>query len=474
MGIAAMLGSPIKRREDPRLITGQSTYVDDIKIPGMLHMAVVRSPYGHARINSINADAARKHPGVVAVYTAEDLKGAVGNIAIAVPLGKIAEGMGARGALAEGKVRFYGDPVAVVIAEDLYTARDARDLVEVDYEPLPAAIDVEKAMQPDAPLLYEEFGTNVAFGMHPSTEEIDKVFEQTKADGGIVVKQRIVNQRLAPSSIETRGVVAEFRKADKTLTVWSSSQIPHLLRDILSATVGLPQHQVRVIVPELGGGFGSKLNVYPEEFVVAYAAMKLGHPVKWIEDRSENLAATTHGRGRVDHIEVAATKDGRVTGLKIHGISDLGAYAQIFTPGIMLGLGFPMSCGAYDIPVHLSGDIVFTNKAPTDSYRGAGRPEAIYVVERAMDLVAHELGMDPTEVRKINFIKPEQFPYHASTGAVYDTGNYLPALEKAMALIDYKALRAEQAQKRAAGKLMGIGVSSYVEVCGFGPKGFLL
>ncbi|TMD38142.1 MAG: xanthine dehydrogenase family protein molybdopterin-binding subunit, partial [Chloroflexi bacterium] len=261
MGIAAMLGSPIKRREDPRLITGQSTYVDDIKIPGMLHMAVVRSPYGHARINSINADAARKHPGVVAVYTAEDLKGAVGNIAIAVPLGKIAEGMGARGALAEGKVRFYGDPVAVVIAEDLYTARDARDLVEVDYEPLPAAIDVEKAMQPGAPLLYEEFGTNVAFGMHPPTEEIDKVFEQTKADGGIIVKTRLVNQRLAPASMETRGVVAEYRKASKTLTVWSSSQIPHLLRNILSALVGLPQHQVRVIVPEVGGGFGSKLNV---------------------------------------------------------------------------------------------------------------------------------------------------------------------------------------------------------------------
>src|SRR5213595_814674 len=197
MGIAAMVGTPIKRREDPRLITGQATYVDDIKLHGMLHMAVLCSPYGHARINSINADAARKHPGVVAVYTAEDLKGAVGNIAIAAPLGKIAEGMGNRGALAEGKVRFYGDPVAVVIAEDRYAARDARDLIEVDYEPLPAAIDVEKAMQPDAPLLYEDFKTNVAFGVHPSTDEINKVFEQTLAYGGVVVKQRMVNQRLA-------------------------------------------------------------------------------------------------------------------------------------------------------------------------------------------------------------------------------------------------------------------------------------
>jgi len=472
MGIAAMLGSPIKRREDPRLITGQSTYVDDIKIPGMLHMAVVRSPYGHARINSINADAARKHPGVVAVYTAEDLKGAVGNIAIAVPLGKIAEGMGARGALAEGKVRFYGDPVAVVIAEDLYTARDARDLVEVDYEPLPAAIDVEKAMQPGAPLLYEEFGTNVAFGMHPPTEEIDKVFEQTKADGGIIVKTRLVNQRLAPASMETRGVVAEYRKASKTLTVWSSSQIPHLLRNILSALVGLPQHQVRVIVPEVGGGFGSKLNVYPEEMIAAFASMKTGHAVKWIEERSENLAVTIHGRDQVDYIEVAATRDGKVTGLKVYGISDLGSHCQLFTDVIMIAFGFPVSCGAYDIPaIHLSADIVLTNKAPTDAYRGAGRPEATFVAERAMDLVARELGKDPTEIRKINFIKPEQFPYKSAAGAVYDTGDYAPALEKAMDIIGYQQLRAEQAQKRAEGKLMGIGVSSYIEICGFGPKG---
>lgn len=284
MGIAAMLGSPIKRREDPRLITGQATYVDDIKIPGMLHMAVLRSPYGHARITSIDTSAARQHPGVVAVYTAEDLKGVVGNVAIAVPLGKIAEGMGNRGALADGKVRFYGDPVAVVIADDRYTARDARDLIEIDYEPLPAAIDVEKAMQPDAPILYEEFGTNVAFSMHPPTDEIDKVFAQTQADGGIIAKTRLVNQRLAPVSMETRGVVAEYRKAGKNLTVWSSSQIPHLLRNILAALVGLPQHQVRVIVPEVGGGFGSKLNIYPEEMVAAFASMKTGHAVKWIEE----------------------------------------------------------------------------------------------------------------------------------------------------------------------------------------------
>jgi aerobic carbon-monoxide dehydrogenase large subunit len=471
MGIAAMVGAPIKRREDPRLITGQATYVDDIKLHGMLHMAVLRSPYGHARILSINTQPAREHPGVSAVYTAADVKGKVGNIAIAVPLGHIADGMGVHGALAEGKVRFYGDPIAVVIANNSYTARDALDLIEVDYEPLPAAVDLEKAMQPNSPLLYEEFGTNIAYSSHPDSTEFDKIFAQTKADGGITVKARLVNQRVAPVSMETRGVVAEYRKANKTLTIWSSTQIPHLLRNILAATVGLPQHQVRVITPEVGGGFGCKLNVYPEELLAAFASMKLGLPVKWIEDRSENLAVTVHGRDQLDFIEVAARKDGRVTGLKIHGISDLGAYSQLFTDVIMLAFGFPVSCGSYDIPVHLSADIVFTNKAPTDAYRGAGRPEATYVSERAMDLVAHELGMDPAEVRRINFIQPDQFPYKSSAGAVYDTGNYEPALDKALALIGYKELRAEQARKRAEGKLMGIGISSYIEICGFGPKG---
>ena len=308
--------------------------------------------------------------------------------------------------------------------------------------------------------------------MHPPTDEIDKVFAQTEADGGVVVKARLMNQRLAPASMETRGVVAEYTKSNKSLTIWSSSQIPHLLRNILAATVGLPQHQVRVIVPEVGGGFGSKLNIYPEELVAAYASMKTGHPVKWIEDRSENLAVTIHGRDQVDYIEVAATKEGKVTGLKVHGISDLGSYCQIFTDVIMIAFGFPVSCGAYDIKnIHLSADIVFTNKAPTDAYRGAGRPEATYAVERAMDLVANKLGMDPAEIRRLNFIQPDQFPYKSAAGAVYDTGNYEGALDKALEMADYKGLRAEQAQKKAAGKLMGIGISSYIEICGFGPKG---
>ena len=474
MGIAALVGTPVKRREDPRLITGQATYVDDIKLTGMLHMAVLRSPYGHARINSINTDLARELPGVVAVYTAEDLKGVVGSVPIAVPVGHIAAGMGVRGPLAEGKVRFYGDPVAVVIASDRYIARDARDLIDVDYEPLAAAIDIEKAMQPDAPLLYEEYGTNVALSSHPDSTDIDKVFEQTKADGGITFKARFVNQRLAPMPMETRGVVAQFTKSDRKLTVWSSSQIPHLLRNLLASQLGLPQHQVHVIVPEVGGGFGCKLNVYPEEMVASFAAMKLGRPVKWIEDRSENLAATVHGRDQLNYVEVAATREGKVTAVKILGISDLGAYSQIFTDVIMIAFGFPVSCGSYDIPNLLLGfDLVFTNKVPTDAYRGAGRPEATYLIERVMDLVAREVGKDPTEVRRLNFIQPDQFPYKSAAGAVYDTGDYEPALDKAMQMIGYDELRAEQQSRRANGerKLLGLGVSSYIEICGFGPKG---
>lgn len=470
-----MIGTPVKRREDPRLITGQATYVDDVKLSGMLYMSVLRSPYGHARINSINTDAARQHPGVMAVYTAADLKGVIGPVAVAVPLGKITEGMGVRGPLAEGKVRFYGDPVAVVIADSRYNARDARDLIEVDYEPLPAVMDVEKAAQPDSPLLYEEFGTNVALhiGMEESSEEIDRVFQETLDNGGVVVKERFINQRLIPNAMETRGVVADFNKSMKKLTLWSSSQIPHILRNVVAATVGLPQHQVRVIVPEVGGGFGSKLNIYPEELLAVFASMKLARPIKWIEDRSESMSATIHGRDQVNYIELAARRDGKVMGVKIHVFGDMGSYSQLFTDVMVLAFMFPVMCGAYDIPhVYRTTDLVFTNKASTDAYRGAGRPEATYAIERGMDLVARELKMDPAEIRRLNFVQPDQFPYKSSTGTVYDSGNYEVALDKALALANYKGLREEQARKRAEGKLMGIGISSYIEACGIGPKGF--
>jgi Aerobic-type carbon monoxide dehydrogenase, large subunit CoxL/CutL homologs len=473
MGIAAILGAPIKRREDPRLITGQATYVDDIKLNDMLHMTVLRSPYGHARITRLATTEASQLPGVVAIYTAKDLRGKVGQVPIAAPLPpRITKGMGRRGPLAEDKVRFYGDPVAIVVAENRYIARDALDLIDIDYEPLPAAIDVEKAMQPDAPILYEEFGTNIATSMHPSTEEIDKVFADTLAQGGIIARGRIANQRVAPSPMETRGVVAEYRKADQMLHLWSSSQIPHLLRNYLAEQLRLPQHQVHVTVPEVGGGFGCKLNIYPEEALAAFAAMQTGHAVKWIEDRDENLAATTHGRDQINYVEAAATKDGKITGLKFRIISDLGSYLQFLTDVIAIASTLPMLSGCYDIPhIYSSCDTVFTNKAPTDAYRGAGRPEATFMVERAMDFVARELKRDPVEIRLLNFVQPEQFPHKMATGALYDSGNYSAALEKALDIIGYDTLRAEQRRKKAAGKLVGIGISSYVEICGAGPKG---
>lgn len=473
MGIAAILGAPIKRREDPRLITGQATYVDDIKLNGMLHMTVLRSPYGHARITRLDTTAASQLPGVVAVYTAKDLRGKVGQIPVAAPLPpRITKGMGRRGPLAEDKVRFYGDPVAIVVAENRYIARDALDLIDIDYEPLPAAIDVEKAMQPDAPILYEEFGTNIATSMHPSTEEIDKVFAATLAQGGIIARGRIANQRVAPSPMETRGVVAEYRKADQMLHLWSSSQIPHLLRNYLAEQLQLPQHQVQVTVPEVGGGFGCKLNIYPEEALAAFAAIQTGHAVKWIEDRDENLAATIHGRDQINYVEAAATRDGKITGLKFQIISDLGSYLQFFTDVIAIAFTLPMLSGCYDIPhIYSSCDTVFTNKAPTDAYRGAGRPEATFMVERAMDFVARELKRDPAEIRLLNFVQPEQFPHKMVTGALYDSGNYAATLEKAMDIIGYDKLRDEQQRQKAAGKLLGIGISSYVEMCGIGPKG---
>src|SRR5437899_11763648 len=327
-------------------------------------------------------------------------------------------------------------------------------------------------MQPDAPVLYEEFATNLAYSPHAAADEIDKVFAQTVAEGGIVVKARLVNQRLIPSPMETRGVVAEFREADKTLTMWSSTQLPHVLRNYLAEQLGLLQYQLRVIAPEVGGGFGCKQDIYPEEALVAFAAMQTGHPVKWIEDRRESFTSTIHGRGQVDYIEVAATRDGKVTGLKVHVISDLGSYLQFFTDIIALALTLPMVDGRYDIAhTYTASDRVFTNKPPTDAYRGAGRPEATYMIEHAMNLVARELGKDPAEVRLTNFIKPELFPHKPSAGPTYDSGAYATALEKAMALVDYEHLRAEQAQTRAEGKLMGIGLCTYVEICGLGPKG---
>jgi aerobic carbon-monoxide dehydrogenase large subunit len=458
------VGRAVKRTEDPRLIRGLGRYVDDIKLAGTLHVTILRSPHAHARINSINVDAAKNAPGVVAVYTGADVAGKIGNVpcAAALPGLKVPP----YGALAQNKVIFVGQPVAAVVAKDKYQARDAADLIEVDYEPLAAVVDPEKGAQSDSPVIHEEFGNNIAFVHEAGSGDVDAAFAQ--AD--VVVTQRLNHQRLAPIALEPRGVLAEYLPGDEHLTVYTSTQIPHLARTQLAIMLGLAENKVRVIAPEVGGGFGSKLNVYAEEALLGWIAMQLLKPVKWIETRRENVAATIHGRAQVGEVQVAAKKDGTLLGLRYNVTADLGAYHQLLTPAIPTLTGLMLS-GCYKIPaIKMTCTGVFTNKMATDAYRGAGRPEATYLVERIMDRVAQELKLDPVELRRKNFPKPSEFPFQTAMGLFYDSGDYEAALGKALGMVDYKKLREEQAAARAEGRLMGIGVSTYVEICAMGPS----
>ncbi len=368
--------------------------------------------------------------------------------------------------LANDRVRFVGEPVAVVVATDRYLARDAADLVEVDYEPLMAVVDPEKAIAKGATLLHTKYKDNVAYKWELEGGDVAKAFKQADK----IVKERLVNQRLIPVAMETRGVLAEYLPGEKQLTVWSSTQIPHLLKTQIAAMTGVPETSVRVITPEVGGGFGSKLNVYPEEALVAHLAMRLTKPVKWIESRRENFLTTTHGRDQIDDIEVAVKKDGTILGLRVRVIADLGAYYQLLTPMIPTLTGL-MMCGCYKIPAARMEIVgVLTNKMATDAYRGAGRPEATYLIERALDLVAAELKKDPAEVRRKNFPQPKEFPYATPTGVIYDSADYQRSLDLALKNADYKGLRRAQEKARKQGRIVGIGLSTYVEVCAMGPS----
>jgi carbon-monoxide dehydrogenase large subunit len=460
--IPKLIGERVKRREDPRLITGTATYVDDIQLPRMLHAVILRSPHAHARIAAIDIESARKAPGVFAVLIGTDLKEKVGSL----PCVAIAEHKPFHPVLALNKVRFVGEPVVAVVATDPYKAQDALDLVEVDYEPLDAVVDPEKALEASAPLIHEEFGTNLVHRAEVANPAVEEAMRQADR----VIKLRVVNQRLAPIPMEPRGAVAQWHHASQQLTLWSSTQIPHLLRSSIAAILKLAENRTRVIAPEVGGGFGGKLNVYREEALVAYLAMTLKRPVKWIERRRENFAAATHGRDQIADIEVAVTKDGIVLAMKGKFVCDMGAYLQLFTP-LIPGFSGLMMSGCYKIPaVAFDQVMVFTNKMATDAYRGAGRPEAAFIAERAMDIVSAELGLDPVEVRRRNFVHKDAFPYTTSTGLVYDSGDYHAALDKALATIDYKRLRSEQGEARKNGRLLGIGIASYVEICGLGPS----
>ena len=457
------VGQKFKRKEDPRLVQGISHYADDLRLPGMLHCAFVRSPHAHAAIRSIDSSAARTVPGVVTVVTAQDL-GNVANIPCAGALPGLK--LPAHPPLARERVRYVGEPVAAVVAEDLYAARDAAELVQAEYDSLPAVVDMEKALAKDADRVHAEFDSNVAF-FHPlKNGDIEGAFKRADA----TIKQRLVNQRLAPVSMEPRGVVAQYLAGERTLTVWSSTQIPHLLKTQIALFLGLPEPSVRVVTPEVGGGFGSKLNVYSEEAVVPFLAIKLGRPVRWTEIRRENLQATIHGRDQIAYLEMALKRDGTILGLRARILADLGAYHQLLTP-IIPTLTALLITGCYKIPaVDIEVTGVFTNKMSTDAYRGAGRPEATYIIERMVDLAARELKMDPVEIRRKNFPKPTEFPYNTATGVTYDSANYQASLKRALELAGYEKLRARQKAGWQQGKYYGIGLSTYVEICGMGPS----
>ena len=463
-GPSRLIGAPIKRREDPRLIQGLSHYVDDIKLVNTLHCTFLRSDYAHADIKSINTEAAENLSGVVKVITGADIQGKVGSIPCAAEI----EGLKVpdHPALAVDRVRFVGEPIAAVVATDPYIARDALDLIEVEYDELPAVVDLDKAIESDSTVIYDEFDDNIAFTMPLDAGEVDAAF----AEADHVVSQRFVNQRLIPNSIEPRGVLAEYLPGEGTLTVWSSTQVPHHLKTILSLLLDLPEQLVRVIAPEVGGGFGSKLNVYPEEAVVAYLATQLRKPVKWIEKRSEGFTTTIHGRDQVDYVDMAVQNDGTITGLRAKLLANMGAYHQLLTPIIPV-LTYLMMSGAYKIPnIKLELIGVFTNKMATDAYRGAGRPEATHIIERMVDLAAQKLGMDPKEIRFKNFPQPDEFPLEMATGVAYDSGNYQMSFNKALDAVDYASLRTRQAELRGQGRYMGIGIATYAEICGMGPS----
>lgn len=466
MAFTAMVGARIRRREDPRLITGRATYVDDVKQVGTTFAAFVRSPHGHAKLLRVDASRAKAHPGVLAVYTGDDLHHAH-NLKSSLPVAHKIPDLKTppHYVLAIDEVRFVGEPVAVIVADSAYTARDATELIDVEYAPLPVVIDAEKAAA-GGPFVHESLGTNVAFTFPFSAGDPDAAF----ASADVTVKQRIVNQRVAPVPIEPRSMFASYDAGMQQLTMYSATQIPHLLRTQLAVVLGLPENKIRVIAPEVGGGFGAKLNVYAEEAVIGWVAMQLERPVKYIETRSESFQAMIHGRDQIDDIEVAALRDGTITALRVMIYANLGAYHQLLTPVIPV-LTLLMANGCYrftNLAVTVIG--AFTNTMSTDAYRGAGRPEATFFVERALDLVALKLGMDPAEVRRKNFIPSSAFPHTTATGLTYDSGDYETTMDKALAAADYAGLRKRQAELRKQGQYLGIGLSTYVEVCGMGPS----
>jgi carbon-monoxide dehydrogenase large subunit len=462
------MGGSVRRREDPALIQGRGTYVDDLQPTGLLHIAFNRSPVARAKITSLDTSAAKKMPGVIAVFTHDDVAH-LGPLLAQVQVGKL------RPLLAAGEVNHVGEAVAMVVAENRYQAQDAADAIDVNYDILPAVIDLKKAAS-DEVKVHDDLDSNVIHswtyhGYWPALGLEDlgpKVQEAKQRDDAVVVSLEMTNQRLIPVAIEPRSVMADYNPGYSTYTVHSSTQVPHALSGAIATTFGIQANHVRVVAPEVGGGFGCKLNVYNDEILAAFAAKELGRPVKWTETRREAAGSTIHGRGWVGTATLVGTKDGEFLGYELDAIADMGAYTQNFTVAIPL-LGLWIASGQYKMPVSWKVDCVVTNTMTTDAYRGAGRPEAIYYLERVIDAFAHEIGMDPFEVRKKNFWQPEEFPATMGCGFSLDSGNYPAAVDMLIEESNYQGLREMQEKARAEGRLVGIGVGSYVEVCGFGP-----
>ena len=462
------VGTSVKRKEDASLLRGQGTFVDNMTLPATAYMAVVRSPYPRARIKSVSLDAARAAEGVVATFSGADLaEDWQGGLPCAWPVTEDIK-MPPHFPLATDEARYQGDGVAVVIAESRALAKDAAELVEVDYEPLPSIADIEKALEDGAPLVHSDFGTNECYVWKLESDDVQAAIDA--AD--VVVTRRYVQPRLIPNAIEPRSVLAQVGPTDD-VTLWSATQIPHILRLALQLVLGIPESKIRVIAPDVGGGFGSKLDVYAEEALAVALARRIGRPVKWTEERAEGYLATIHGRDVVHELTFAATKDGDITAVRSEAKCAMGAYLQLVTPGIPL-LGAWIYSGPYEIPnysVTFTG--VFTNTTPTDAYRGAGRPEATYVLERTMDALARELGMDPIELRRKNFIG--EFPHTMASGLTIDSGDYHATLDRLLELVDLDSFRADQNERRASGgaKQIGVGFSTYNEMCGLAPSRIL-
>ncbi len=470
-----LFGAPIKRNEDPRLLTGQALFVDDVELPGLLHVAFLRSPFGHARLGHVDVEAARALPGVVAVYTADDLGAYWQPGPPLVPEPPIPGTVFRRRTqvpLARGKVKHAGEPIAMIVAESRYLAEDALTLINVDYDLLPAVVDIEHALDADAPRIHDDLDSNLAASVRQSKGD----YATARAAADVVIRRRFVYDRGPSAAMENRGVVAQWDQRAGKLTVWDTTQAPVVIRNGLAGMLGLSEHQVRVIAPFIGGGFGPKIMMfYPEEVLVPWVAMRLNRPVKWIEDRAENFYATTQERGQVHDSEIALTRDGKILGVQDSFVVDTGAYNPY-------GLTIPLNTqctllGLYDVPTYDTRfKQVFTNKTIVTPYRGAGRQHGIFVMERLLDLAARELGLDRNEIRRRNLLRPDQFPHNHQimfqdfAPLVYDSGDYAPMLEKTLEMIGYERfIHEEQPRARAEGRALGIGVVTYVEGTGIGP-----